>query len=44
MVGGFFSSLVFHFFKNVFHLKILFILFVDRGEGREKEKERNINV
>ena len=25
-------------------LKILFILFLERGEGKEKERERNINV
>ena len=25
-------------------LKILFYLFLERGEGREKEKERNISV
>ena len=28
-----------HFFK-----KILFILFLERREGKEKERERNINV
>ena len=26
------------------YLKILFIFFLDRGEGREKERERNTNV
>ena len=29
---------------RVFFFKILFIYFLDRGEGREKERERNINV
>ncbi|KAF6114729.1 hypothetical protein HJG60_010663 [Phyllostomus discolor] len=34
-------------FKSIFLLlffKILFIYFLERGEGREKKKERNINV
>ena len=30
--------------KTLFLKKILFILFLDRGEGREKERERNVNV
>ena len=28
----------------IFFLKILFHLFLERGEGREKERERNINM
>ena len=28
---------------GMFFLKILFIYFSERGEGREKERERNIN-
>ena len=28
----------------IYILKILFYLFLDRGEGREKERERNIDV
>ena len=28
----------------LFVFKILFIYFLERGEGREKERERNINV
>ena len=30
--------------KGHFLKKILFILFLERGEGKEKERERNINV
>ena len=33
-----FGPFSFHF------LKILFIYFLERGEGRKKERERNINV
>ena len=31
-------------FNHFFFKKILFILFLDRGEGKEKERERNIDV
>ena len=31
-------SVLFHFFKDFIYL------FLERGEGREKERERNINV
>ena len=30
--------------EKIYFLKILFIYFLERGEGREKETERNINV
>ena len=30
--------------SGLFFFKILFIYFLDRGEGREREKKRNINV
>ena len=30
--------------KNVFSKKDFIYLFLERGEGREKERERNINV
>ena len=49
LVIGFFH-LIFSRFKHVtcvrtfFFLKTLFILFLDRGERREKERELNINV
>ena len=36
------SSLPTHFQYLIFFL--IFYLFLDRGEGREKEMERNINV
>ena len=35
---------VFIMYKNVYFLEILFYLFLDRGEKRKKERERNINV
>ena len=34
----------FNFFSIFYFKNILFILFLERGEGREKERERNINV
>ena len=42
---GSFLFFSFHFFYNI-HLfkKVLFIYFLERGEGREKERDRNINV
>ena len=42
-VGGLF---LFKYLKYIFCFlkKDLIYLFLDRGEGREKEKERNINV
>ena len=39
LAGGLVALIFFPYF-----LKILFILYLDRGEGREKERERNINV
>ena len=41
-----YTKVAFLFFKNLLllYFKILFIYFLERGERREKERERNINV
>ena len=38
------SQMNFNFFSIFYFKNILFILFLERGEGREKERERNIKV
>ena len=39
-----FLESLFIYFNLRFFLKILFIYFLERGEGKEKERKRNINV
>ena len=38
------STKILYFFKPLYVLKDFIYLFLERGEGREKERERNINV
>ena len=39
-----YSSESYFLLMSILFFKILFILFLDRGEGRKKERERNNNV
>ena len=46
VIEGAWNSLIFSLgkFSLVYFLKDFIYLFLERGEGREKERERNINV